>query len=59
MDLSAYRIVQEGLTNVLRHGGGVARVLVRYSPGAVAVEIADDGRAGRPTSPRPRAPATG
>jgi signal transduction histidine kinase len=46
VDLSAFRIAQEGLTNVLRHGGGVARVLVRYSPGAVAVEIADDGRAG-------------
>ena len=46
VDLSAFRIAQEGLTNVLKHGGGVARVLVRYSPGAVAVEIADDGRAG-------------
>ena len=45
VDLSAFRIAQEGLTNVLKHGGGVARVLVRYSPGAVAVEIADDGRA--------------
>ena len=44
VDLSAFRIAQEGLTNVLKHGGGVARVLVRYSPGAVAVEIADDGR---------------
>jgi signal transduction histidine kinase len=46
VDLSAFRIAQEGLTNVLKHGGGLARVLVRYSPGAVAVEIADDGRAG-------------
>jgi len=46
VDLSAFRIAQEGLTNVLRHGGNVARMLVRYSPGAVAVEIADDGRAG-------------
>jgi signal transduction histidine kinase len=46
VDLSAFRIAQEGLTNVLKHGGRVARVLVRYSPGAVAVEIADDGRAG-------------
>jgi signal transduction histidine kinase len=45
VDLSAFRIAQEGLTNVLKHGGGVARMLVRYSPGAVAVEIADDGRA--------------
>jgi signal transduction histidine kinase len=46
VDLSAFRIAQEGLTNVLKHGGRVARVLVRYSPGAVAVEIADDGRPG-------------
>jgi signal transduction histidine kinase len=46
VDLSAFRIAQEGLTNVLKHGGGVARMLVRYSPGAVAVEIADDGRPG-------------
>ena len=46
VDLSAFRIAQEGLTNVLKHGGRVARMLVRYSPGAVAVEIADDGRAG-------------
>ncbi len=46
VDLSAFRIAQEGLTNVLKHGGGVARMVVRYSPGAVAVEIADDGRAG-------------
>ena len=48
VDLSAFRIAQEGLTNVLKHGGNVARLLVRYSPGAVAVEIADDGRAGTP-----------
>ena len=51
VDLSAFRIAQEGLTNVLKHGGGVARVLVRYSPGAVAVEIADDGRAGAGEAP--------
>jgi signal transduction histidine kinase len=51
VDLSAFRIAQEGLTNVLKHGGGVARVLVRYSPGAVAVEIADDGRAGTDGAP--------
>ena len=51
VDLSAFRIAQEGLTNVLKHGGGVARVLVRYSPGAVSVEIADDGRAGTDGAP--------
>jgi signal transduction histidine kinase len=44
VDLSEFRIAQGGLTNVPKRGGGVARVLVRYSP--VAADIADDGRAG-------------
>jgi signal transduction histidine kinase len=44
VDLSAYRIVQEALTNSLRHAGGAsARVLVRYEPDALELEIADDG----------------
>ena len=45
VDLSAYRIVQEALTNALRHAGGAsARVVVRYEPDAVELEIGDDGR---------------
>jgi signal transduction histidine kinase len=45
MDLSAYRIVQEALTNALRHGGpGAARVLVRYGDGEVRLEVRDRGR---------------
>jgi signal transduction histidine kinase len=45
LDLSAYRIVQEALTNVVRHAGpATARVAVRYSPGQVAFEVVDDGR---------------
>jgi signal transduction histidine kinase len=44
VDLSAYRIVQEGLTNVLRHGGPKARVAIGYPAGAVDIEICDDGR---------------
>jgi signal transduction histidine kinase len=44
VDLSAYRIVQEALTNSLRHAGGAsARVVVRYEPDALGLEIADDG----------------
>jgi len=44
LDLSAYRIVQEALTNVVRHAGpATARVAVRYSPGRVALEVVDDG----------------
>jgi signal transduction histidine kinase len=45
LDLSAYRIVQEALTNVVRHAGpATARVAVRYAPDQVAVEVVDDGR---------------
>jgi signal transduction histidine kinase len=44
VDLSAYRIVQEALTNALRHAGGAsARVLVRYAPDGLELEIADHG----------------
>jgi signal transduction histidine kinase len=45
VDLSAYRIVQEALTNVLKHAGRAkAAVTVRYCPDAVEIEIVDDGR---------------
>ena len=44
IDLSAYRIVQEGLTNALKHAGPAqARVTVRYSSSDLQLEIADDG----------------
>jgi signal transduction histidine kinase len=45
IDLSAYRIVQEGLTNALKHAyAGHADVTVRYRPDELELEIADDGR---------------
>jgi signal transduction histidine kinase len=45
IDLCAYRIVQEGLTNALKHAGPArAEVLLRYAPRALDVEIRDDGR---------------
>jgi signal transduction histidine kinase len=45
IDLSAYRIVQEALTNVLKHAGPArATVLVRYGPDALLLEVSDDGR---------------
>jgi signal transduction histidine kinase len=44
VDLSAYRIVQEGLTNVLRHGGRRAKVTIGHRADAVEVDISDDGR---------------
>jgi len=47
VDVSAYRIVQEGLTNALKHAGPAhAEVVVRYREGAVELEVIDDGRAG-------------
>ena len=44
IDLSAYRIVQEGLTNTLKHAPGArAEVVIRYGENGVEVEVADDG----------------
>jgi signal transduction histidine kinase len=44
VDLSAYRIVQEALTNVVRHAGPAhATVTVRYGPEDVGLEVSDDG----------------
>jgi signal transduction histidine kinase len=44
VDLSAYRIVQEALTNALTHAGPAhARVVVRYGSREVELEITDDG----------------
>jgi signal transduction histidine kinase len=51
IDVSAYRIVQEALTNVLRHADAThAQVSVRYQNGDVEVEVIDDGRGGEPNS---------
>ena len=45
VDVSAYRIVQEALTNALRHAGPARAVVrVRYGEGEVGIEVADDGR---------------
>jgi signal transduction histidine kinase len=45
VDLCAYRIVQEGLTNALKHAGPAhAEVVLRYAPRALDVEVRDDGQ---------------
>lgn len=45
VDLSGYRIVQEAVTNVVRHAGtGECRVTIDYGDGELAIEIEDDGR---------------
>ena len=44
IDLAAYRVVQEALTNVVKHGGGAeTEVRVRYQADAVEVTVADRG----------------
>jgi signal transduction histidine kinase len=46
VDLSAYRIVQEALTNVIKHAGSPTHVdvSIRHLPGSLAIEVVDDGR---------------
>ena len=45
VDLTAYRLVQEGLTNAIKHAQAKrAEVLVHYSDGEVEVTVTDDGR---------------
>jgi signal transduction histidine kinase len=44
VDLAAYRVIQEALTNTLKHAGRAhARVLLRYGDRSLELEIADDG----------------
>jgi signal transduction histidine kinase len=47
IDLSAYRIVQEGLTNALKHARAHhAEVTLRYAPDELRIEVRDDGAGG-------------
>jgi signal transduction histidine kinase len=47
IELSAYRIVQEALTNALKHAGNAhATVAVRYRSDSLELEIVDDGAGG-------------
>ena len=44
LDLTAYRIAQEALTNALKHAGSArAELTLRYAPTAVEIEVRDDG----------------
>jgi signal transduction histidine kinase len=56
VDVTAYRIIQEALTNALKHGDGVkAEVTVRYADNALRVEVLNTGPSvlsgGRPPGP--------
>jgi signal transduction histidine kinase len=47
IDLAAYRIIQESLTNVIRHAAPAsATVTVAYEPAQLVIEVRDDGRGG-------------
>jgi len=60
LDLAAYRIVQEALTNTLKHARAqAAEVNVRYSPAGLLLEVTDDGRPAAPAGPRGPAPGRG
>lgn len=44
VDVAVYRVVQESLTNVIRHApGATARVRIHWAPDEVAVSVTDDG----------------
>jgi signal transduction histidine kinase len=49
--MAAYRIVQEALTNVVRHADASAAVVILdYRPGELVVQVDDDGRGPKPAT---------
>jgi signal transduction histidine kinase len=51
VDISAYRIVQEGLTNVLKHAHATqAEVSLSYAPDQLCIEVRDNGRGAAPAN---------
>jgi signal transduction histidine kinase len=60
VDLAAYRIVQEALTNSARHSGGAnATIRIVYGEGALMVEVQDDGTRRPPGWPAGQSRGTG
>jgi signal transduction histidine kinase len=54
VELSAYRIVQEAITNVVRHAGSAnAHVWLRYLPNELEIQVTNDGGAAPDDSPVP------
>jgi signal transduction histidine kinase len=52
VDVSAYRVLQEALTNVMKHARAhTVQVDVRYLPDGLELEVTDDGPGGEPASP--------
>jgi len=59
LELSAYRIVQEALTNTIKHAGGAqSRVTIRYGERELEIAVEDDGP-GPPVGPRNGPPGHG
>lgn len=59
IDLSAFRIIQEAVTNVVRHAGtGQCRVVIDQQDGQLSIEVTDSGRGG-PVTDSPADPAAG
>jgi signal transduction histidine kinase len=60
VDVTAYRIIQEALTNALKHGEGTkAEVTVRYAPRHLRVEVLNTGPSVLSAGPARPAPDTG
>jgi signal transduction histidine kinase len=60
VDLSAYRVIQEALTNVLKHAeSSPATVTISYTADDVTVEVADEGPARPAGGDRDRAAGSG
>jgi signal transduction histidine kinase len=60
VDLAAYRIIQESLTNVARHaGGGEATVALAYGADGLAIEVENDGIAERRNGHSGSSPGSG
>jgi signal transduction histidine kinase len=52
LDLTAYRLLQEALTNTLRHAQATRAVVgVRYRPGVLVLTVRDDGRGADDAAP--------
>jgi signal transduction histidine kinase len=59
IDLSAYRIVQEALTNTIRYGGTQAEVLLDCSDAELTIHVTDRGHATAGSRRAPMAPGSG
>jgi signal transduction histidine kinase len=60
VDLAAYRILQEALTNSARHSGGTnAAIRIAYGEGALMIEVDDDGALRSPGRPPGQPQGTG